>query len=185
VTVTPDGRSAYVASDLPLVAQYDVDPLSGALSPKSPATIPGVRGGAIGGIAVTPDGRSAYAPNPFDGVVSQYDIAPIGGGLSPKTPTTVATPRANAIAVTPDGRSAYVTNSVPGTVSQFDIDPVSGALSPKTPAAVPALIAPAGIAVLPRVPTSMEQCKQGGWRAFGQFRNQGQCVAFVRRGPKP
>jgi hypothetical protein len=35
-------------------------------------------------------------------------------------------------------------------------------------------------------PTSKEQCKNGGWRDFGEtFKNQGQCVAFVQRGPKP
>jgi hypothetical protein len=33
-------------------------------------------------------------------------------------------------------------------------------------------------------PTSKEQCKHGGWAQFG-FKNQGQCVAFVQRGPKP
>ena len=36
----------------------------------------------------------------------------------------------------------------------------------------------------PLSPTSKEDCKNGGWRAFPQFRNQGQCVAFVERGPK-
>jgi hypothetical protein len=36
------------------------------------------------------------------------------------------------------------------------------------------------------VPTSKDQCKNGGWRTFGDlFRNQGQCVAFVQRGPEP
>jgi hypothetical protein len=35
-------------------------------------------------------------------------------------------------------------------------------------------------------PTSKDQCKNGGWRNYGDtFRNQGQCVAFVERGPKP
>jgi hypothetical protein len=35
-------------------------------------------------------------------------------------------------------------------------------------------------------PTSKDQCKNGGWRSFGDtFKNQGQCVAFVERGPKP
>jgi hypothetical protein len=35
-------------------------------------------------------------------------------------------------------------------------------------------------------PTSKDQCKNGGWRNFGDtFKNQGQCVAFVERGPKP
>jgi hypothetical protein len=35
-------------------------------------------------------------------------------------------------------------------------------------------------------PTAKEQCKNGAWRAYGDtFKNQGQCVAFVQRGPKP
>jgi hypothetical protein len=33
------------------------------------------------------------------------------------------------------------------------------------------------------LPTSKEQCKTGGVAQFG-FKNQGQCVAFVERGPK-
>ena len=36
----------------------------------------------------------------------------------------------------------------------------------------------------PPAPTTKEQCKHGGYAAFG-FTNQGQCVAFVQRGPKP
>jgi hypothetical protein len=36
------------------------------------------------------------------------------------------------------------------------------------------------------LPTSKDQCKHGGWRDFGDtFKNQGRCVAFVQRGPKP
>ena len=38
----------------------------------------------------------------------------------------------------------------------------------------------------PALPTSRDDCKNGGWRSFGAtFQNQGQCVAFVQRGPKP
>jgi hypothetical protein len=34
-------------------------------------------------------------------------------------------------------------------------------------------------------PTTKDQCKNGGWRNYGTtFKNQGQCVAFVERGPK-
>jgi hypothetical protein len=32
-------------------------------------------------------------------------------------------------------------------------------------------------------PTSKDQCKKGGWKAFPQFKNQGRCIAFVNRGP--
>ena len=31
-------------------------------------------------------------------------------------------------------------------------------------------------------PTSKDQCKNGGWRTFGGFKNQGDCVSFVATG---
>jgi hypothetical protein len=31
----------------------------------------------------------------------------------------------------------------------------------------------------PSLPTSTSQCKKGGWRNFGVFRNEGDCVSFV------
>jgi hypothetical protein len=34
-----------------------------------------------------------------------------------------------------------------------------------------------------RFPSSKDHCRNGGYAAFG-FRNQGECVAFVERGPK-
>jgi hypothetical protein len=38
----------------------------------------------------------------------------------------------------------------------------------------------------PSLPTSKEQCKNGGWRVYGVFKNQGACVSFVAtRGKKP
>jgi hypothetical protein len=38
----------------------------------------------------------------------------------------------------------------------------------------------------PALPTSKDQCKDGGWRKYGTtFKSQGQCVAFVVRGAKP
>ena len=37
-----------------------------------------------------------------------------------------------------------------------------------------------------RSPASKADCQQGRWRDYGDtFKNQGQCVAFVKRGPKP
>jgi hypothetical protein len=36
------------------------------------------------------------------------------------------------------------------------------------------------------LPTTKDECKNDGWRSFGgAFANQGQCVAFVERIPKP
>ena len=152
VTVSPDGRSVYVAnggeSFAPsTVSQYDVNPLSGALSPKTPPSV--AAGPGPEGITVTPDGTSAYATN-IDGTVSQYSVDLASGALSPKTPATVAANgAAQGVAVTPDGTGAYVTNLTSGTVSQYDIDPVNGTLSPKTPATVAAGEAPRDVAVTP------------------------------------
>jgi hypothetical protein len=34
----------------------------------------------------------------------------------------------------------------------------------------------------PPLPTSKDQCKNGGWKTYGVFRNQGDCVSFVATG---
>jgi hypothetical protein len=34
------------------------------------------------------------------------------------------------------------------------------------------------------LPTIKDQCKNGGWRTYGVFRNQGDCVSFVATGGK-
>jgi hypothetical protein len=93
------------------------------------------------------------------------------------------------MAVSPDGRSLYLAQ--PSAILQFDVDPATGLLRPKAPAGVPASESTYGLVLAsprqaPPEPTSKDQCKQGGWRAFPQFRNQGQCVSFVTsRKPRP
>jgi hypothetical protein len=32
------------------------------------------------------------------------------------------------------------------------------------------------------LPTAKDQCKNGGWRDFSQFKNQGDCIQFVNTG---
>ena len=36
----------------------------------------------------------------------------------------------------------------------------------------------------PALPSSTAQCKNGGWRNFGVFKNQGDCVSYVATGDK-
>jgi DNA-binding beta-propeller fold protein YncE len=181
VAVNPDGKSVYVTNGADdTVAEYNIAPTSGALSLKTPATVQASTFPV--GIGVTPGGKSAYVATAVD-IVLQYSIDPASGQLSPKTPGSVATGvfgPSGAIAVTPDGTSAYVTNAGSNSVSQYSIDPASGALSPKTPPDISAGGAPSGIAVRTAgIPTSKNQCKNGDWRNYPQFKNQGQCVAFV------
>ena len=91
VAVTPDGRSAYVTNLNSgfgtNISQYDIDPASGALSPKSPAMVDAGVGPSA--IAVTPEGKSVYVANFNSDNVSQYSVGP-GGALSPKNPAAAA-----------------------------------------------------------------------------------------------
>ncbi len=91
VAVSPDGRSAYV-TDYRNVWQYDVGP-SGALSPKSPATV--ASGDMAYGVAASPDGESVYVTDYTLADVWQYDVGP-AGRFRPRAPPrfrTTATAR--------------------------------------------------------------------------------------------
>jgi hypothetical protein len=75
----------------------------------------------------------------------------------------------------------------PGTAPTDCPSPAGVALGPAfgfSPGSTDAGVVVTDVQPPTRTPTSKEQCRHGGWRAFG-FRNQGQCIAFVARGPKP
>jgi DNA-binding beta-propeller fold protein YncE len=183
VAVSPDSRSVYVADDAGLVgvsgviSQYTAG-ADGTLSAKSPPTVP--TGNNPFELEVSPDGQSLYlTDSEVTGAVFQYTVGP-GGELAPKSPATVlAGTFPTGMAISGDGRNVYAANSGSNTVSQYSVG-IGGALSPLSPGAVATGSGPLEIAVTPppRVPTSIEQCKNGGWQQFG-FKSQGGCVAFV------
>ena len=126
-----------------------------------------------------PTATSAYVTGPG---VAQYSVG-AGGRLTPKDPPTVAAGTdPDGIAVSPDGTSVYAANLNSQDVSQYDVGP-AGTLTPKRPPTVAVERAPQGIAIspAPAQPSSKDQCKNGGWRDFAGFENQGQCVRFVRQ----
>jgi 6-phosphogluconolactonase len=160
ITVSPQGNSVYVAdggtNSAPVaeVWQYSVNPVTGQLSPKSPATVSAA--GEFFAIAVAPDGRSAYVTNVATQAVSQYSVSPVTGDLIPMTPATVAVAGdPQLVTVGPGSRYVYVVTlpsegtfarrgagsskhsgvSGVGQVWQFAIIPGTGALNP-TPVAV-------------------------------------------------
>jgi DNA-binding beta-propeller fold protein YncE len=185
IVVSPDGKSVYVVDAEALfnldgsVFQYSVGP-DGTLSPKSPPKVPAARHPFD--VAVSPDGESVYVTDAVGGRVLQYSVGP-DGGLTPKSPPTVGAGTAPlGIAIHPNGQSVYVANASDGTISQYSVG-AAGALSPKSPATVTAGDGPLEIAVTPLGLSSKDQCKDGGWRNFPQFKNQGQCIAFVNHGP--
>ena len=62
------------------------------------------------------------------------------------------------------------------TAAPDDCSPLNGLLP----------IASGDLAVIdaPGLPTSKDECKNGGWRTYGVFKNQGDCVSFVATGGK-
>lgn len=195
VTVSPDGRSVYVADAVATVGspgrllQFTVA-ADGSLSAESPAFAPA--GNFPRGVVVSPDGGSVYvtADQTDDGtgpgVVLQFSVA-ADGTLTPKAPPSVpAGDSPYAIAISPDGSSVYAAN-LGGGISQYAVGP-GGNLSPRSPATVSAGIAGRDIVVTPSpssapMPETKDDCKKGGWARYG-FDNQGQCIAYVVRGPK-
>jgi DNA-binding beta-propeller fold protein YncE len=195
VAVSPNGSSVYVTllenfSGLEpgAVAQFDVQ-ADGALTPKNPPTVATESGPQ--GLAVSPDGRNVYVANTLGDSISQFS-ASANGVLTPKSPASLPAPSPFGVAVSGDAGSVYVTTAGAGdigTVSQFDVG-AGGVLIPKNPPTVAAGVGAAAVAVgpdlTPPVPTSIQQCKHGGWRDFGVFKNEGDCVSFVAtRGKNP
>ena len=82
--------------------------------------------------------------------------------------------------------TVQVTDNQPDT---FDAIPTGRAptdCSPLAPTGFGGPVSQGDITVVeaPPLPTSKDQCKNGGWRDFGVFKNQGDCVSFVATGGK-
>ena len=71
-----------------------------------------------------------------------------------------------------------VIRGIPTGRSAGDCSPLGGAVS--------GTVSSGDVVVVdaPPLPTSKEQCKNGGWRNFPGFKNQGDCVSFVATGGK-
>jgi DNA-binding beta-propeller fold protein YncE len=150
VTVSPDGRSAYVAStSINAIAVFD-RAASGALTQKGCVSETGAGpcadGAALGqplSVAVSPDGRSAYVASSASDAVAVFDRAADGTltqkpGLAGCVSATGAPPcagatgldGARAVTVSPDGRNVYVASDVSDAVAVFD-RAADGALTQK------------------------------------------------------
>jgi 6-phosphogluconolactonase len=159
-TGTTTVLSAYVANyGDGTISQYTINPTTGALTPKSPATVCSMIVSSIcnansipTSVAVDPTGRYAYVANSGDYVISQFTVGS-GGALQPMNPATVPSGSGGptSIAIDPSGKYAYVANSSSHEVVQFTIG-VGGALSTPSsmvPLGTTAFPGPVAIAVDP------------------------------------
>jgi DNA-binding beta-propeller fold protein YncE len=160
VAVSADGKSVYAVSIGPgVIAIFDRDPSTGALTQKPGAAGCFVRTGAGGTcregralngaerVAVSMDGKSAYVVAVGSKAVAVFDRDPLTGTLSQKAGTDAciaevggggtcldgrALDDAVDVAVSGDGRSVYVASLSPAdAVAIMDRDPKTGALQQK------------------------------------------------------
>ena len=81
-------------------------------------------------------------------------------------------------------RGVVTVQVVDNQPDQFDALPVGRAptdCSPLPPSGFGGPVSGGDIIVVdaPALPTSKDQCKSGGWKTYGVFKNQGDCVSFV------
>jgi 6-phosphogluconolactonase (cycloisomerase 2 family) len=133
MAVSPDGLNLYVANfgttafDQDSVSQFDIDPSTGALTAKTPATVNVDQ--EPSGLAVSPDGSSLYVvsqdQSQASGKIDQFDISSGNGTISPKTPASITVGKApRQIAVSPEGNYAYLTITGTGSpaIQQLTVD---------------------------------------------------------------
>ncbi|HEX4489872.1 MAG TPA: PKD domain-containing protein [Acidimicrobiia bacterium] len=129
--ITPDGRTAYVAS----YAENTVTPVT--ISTHTAGTPIAVAGGPDA-VAISPDGSTVYVAGEDGNIVTPVD-------------TATGTPRAaipvgaqpGGIVVTPDGKTVYVANSADNTVT-----PITAATGVTGPA-IPVGAKPSAVTVTP------------------------------------
>jgi DNA-binding beta-propeller fold protein YncE len=144
VTISPDGASAYVASNVSdAVAVFDraadgtlTQKLGTAACISQTGVAPCVAGKALDGartVTVSPDGKSAYVASDASDAVAVFDRAANGTLTQKPGPAgciseTGAGPCADAtgvdgafsVTVSPDGRNAYVASTASNAVAVFD-----------------------------------------------------------------
>ncbi len=116
--------------------------------------------GAVTCLSVTgPDKGAGSAGSPTTAVINFQNTAPPFVGVN-----TVEL-------VDNGGNGTDLFTAAPTFRGPGDCSPLSVPTSPLNGRAV--------VFDAPPLPTSKEQCKNGGWRSFGVFKNQGDCVSFV------
>jgi PKD repeat protein/DNA-binding beta-propeller fold protein YncE len=144
LAMTPSGTSLYVSVagagvGITGVLQFDVDPASGAVTPKAVPFVPWPGAGPpaeVTRMTVAPDGRHLYAASSaIASGIARFDID-AAGALGGASLVAVPTDRSatSVIAIAPNGLFAWTptsaVGSAPGQIRQFSRDPSNGLLAP-------------------------------------------------------
>ena len=169
IVITPDGTRAYVVS----AATGQVSVIDTALNVVI-ATIRTDPGSPLS-LAMSSDGTRVYT--------ASVGFAARAFAIDTFSNSIIATVSAGGpppfVGVTPDGTRLYV-NALTGVTI---IDTSTFTISTRIELGRP--VGGVAFGVLPEVPHSKDDCKDGGFQRFTAlaFRNQGQCIKFVSEGP--
>jgi hypothetical protein len=142
VTVTPDGRFAYVMTSLTAtstIVRLARVAANGRLEPATPSST--TNSGAGRAIIVNPQGTRVLYAQPGNAIFWRAIAADgtLGAPNPIAIPTTAPPADVRFLAMTADGRNLYAAD-LPSTGSvriwQFTVDPATGAATPKSPAVV-------------------------------------------------
>jgi hypothetical protein len=112
------------------------------------------------------------------------------GSLNVGGPVTCLAVNGNSATLNIQDPSGIVTIQVvdnqPDTFDAFPTGRTPTDCSPLPPSGLGGPLSSGDITVFdaPPLPTSKDQCTNGGWRNFPGFKNQGDCVSFVATGRK-
>jgi len=155
VTVSPDGKSVYVASASGhAVARFNRDASTGAISPAGcvadddngdtgcSQSTAGLDGATF--VTVSPDGKSVYAASEYDSAIVRLDRDTTTGAITAGgcvddndtgddacAQTTDGLGGVESVAVSPDGKSLYAAAGGDWDIARFDRNTSSGALTPQ------------------------------------------------------
>lgn len=150
VATNPAGTSLYVAvagtptQPAPGIRQFDVDPATGALTPKAVAFVPWPTGAPVppadvARMNVSPDGRHLYAASGQGASGIAHFPIDVTGTLAGGSLVGVSgSDQTGATPISPGGNFLWAPTNAPrlGRIDQFAID-ATGGLSPLSPASVP------------------------------------------------
>jgi YVTN family beta-propeller protein len=167
VAIAPNGAFAYVTTGFLFNQVSVIDTATNTVT----ATIPVPSAYRV---EITPNSAFAYVTQ--DSAASAVTVI----DTATNTPVaTIGTGTAADPAITPDGAFVYVPQPLANVVSVIDT------ATNTVVATIPVGISPQDVAIVgppaPSGPTSVDQCKNGGWMTFTNptFKNQGDCVSYV------
>jgi 6-phosphogluconolactonase len=117
------------------VNQFDLDPITGQLSPASPPSVSVKEKAGPRHLVFHPSGRIVYVIGELDGFVYVFDYDAVRGQLKEKQrvsalpPHFPGKPSAADLHLTPDGRFLYGSERTSSTLAGFRVNPSDGTLT--------------------------------------------------------